>query len=67
VNASLEFLGDFRASATSKLALRVLDLALLGDPPNNAQLADLLTVETIAAFIEQALAERDQQPALGQG
>jgi acyl carrier protein len=44
-----------------------LDLSLLGDPPNKAQLADLLTVETIAAFIEHALAERDQQPALGQG
>ncbi len=44
-----------------------LDLSLLGDPPNKAQLADLLTVETIAAFIEQALAERDQQPALEQG
>lgn len=44
-----------------------LDLSLLGEQPTKAQLSDLLTVEAIAAFVAQALTERDRQPALEQG
>lgn len=41
-----------------------LDLSLLPERPTKAQLTDLLTVEAIAQFVVQAMAERDAQPAL---
>jgi acyl carrier protein len=43
-----------------------LDFSLLPERPTKADLTDLLTVEAIAQFVAQAVAERDRQAAIAQ-